>query len=298
MGRPLTSGVRRFWDFRQEPVQEHLARKMIDLLRECGFGYLKIDYNETIGVGCDGAESLGEGLRAQIEAVQAFMARIRRELPDLVIENCSSGGQRNEPSMMALCSVASFSDTHECVQIPIIAANMHRIILPRQNLVWAVLRPQDDARRLYYSLAATLLGRMCLSGDITRLPESSQRIVDEAIAFYRLAVPVIKQGFSRRYGPAVANYAYPQGWQAVVSTNTDYALVVVHTFGGELPPRIELPMPAGYQLAALLTNGAAPQVRGATLEHTPTGNFEGAAYLLRAPATSAHSVESDQKRKR
>ena len=211
MGRPLTSGVRRFWDFRQEWVQEHLAHKMIDLLRECGFGYLKIDYNETIGVGCDGAESLGEGLRSQIEAVQAFMARIRRELPDLVIENCSSGGQRNEPSMMALCSVGCFSDTHECVQIPIIAANMHRVILPRQNLVWCVLRPQDDARRLYYSLAATLLGRMCLSGDITRLPESGQRIVDEAIAFYRLAVPVIKQGFSRRYGPAGGQLRAPAG---------------------------------------------------------------------------------------
>lgn len=290
MGRPLTSGARRFWDFRQEPVQEHLARKMIDLLRECGFGYLKIDYNETIGVGCDGAESLGEGLRAQIEAVQAFMARIRQELPDLVIENCSSGGQRNEPSMMALCSVATFSDTHECVQIPVIAANMHRVILPRQNLVWAVLRPQDDARRLCYSLAATLLGRMCLSGDLTRLPDSSQRIVDEAIAFYQLAVPVIKQGFSRRYGPPVANYAYPEGWQAVVRTNDDYALVVVHTFGGDMPQRIELPVPPGCQVTALLSSGAVCQLRGNTLEYIPTASFEGAACLLRVCSSTAHGA--------
>ena len=74
MGRPLTSGVRRFWDFRQAWVREYLNRRVVDLLKECGFGYLKIDYNETIGVGCDGAESLGEGLRSQIEAVQAFMA--------------------------------------------------------------------------------------------------------------------------------------------------------------------------------------------------------------------------------
>jgi alpha-galactosidase len=290
MGRPLTSGVRRFWDLRQEPVREHLARKMIDLLRECGFGYLKIDYNETIGVGCDGAESLGEGLRAQIEAVQAFMTRIRRELPDLVIENCSSGGQRNEPSMMALCSVASFSDTHECVQIPIIAANMHRVILPRQNLVWAVLRPQDDARRLCYSLAATLLGRMCLSGDMTRLPESSRRIVDEAICFYRLAVPVIREGFSRRYGPPVANYAHPEGWQAVVRITADYALVVVHTFGGAIPQRLELPVPPGCQLTAQLSSGAVCQVRGNTLEYLPTAGFEGAAYLLRVPTSAGDGV--------
>ena len=88
------------------------------------------------------------------------MRSIRQELPDLVIENCSSGSQRAEPSMMALTSVTSFSDTHECVQIPIIAANMHRVILPRQNLIWCVVRPNDSPKRLRYSLAATLLGRM------------------------------------------------------------------------------------------------------------------------------------------
>jgi alpha-galactosidase len=288
MGRPLTSGLRRFWDFRQPWVQEHLAHKMIDLLRECGFGYLKIDYNETIGIGCDGAESLGEGLRDQIDAVQAFMRRIRRELPDLVIENCSSGGQRNEPSMMALCSVASFSDTHECVQIPIIAANMQRVILPRQNLVWAVLRQGDSARRLRYSLAATLLGRMCLSGDITRLPAASQRIVDEAIAFYRGAVPVIKRGFSRRYGPPVPNYAHPDGWQAVVRTNDEHALIVIHTFGGELPQRIELPTPAGSKIIASFAGTNTSRVRGSLFEYAPDEDFEGAAYLLaRLPETDA-----------
>jgi alpha-galactosidase len=281
MGQPLTSGVRRFWDFRQAWVQEHLASKVIGLLKECGFGYLKIDYNDTIGIGCDGAESLGEGLRGQIEAVQAFIRRIRREIPDLVIENCSSGGQRSEPSMMALCSVSSFSDTHECVQIPIIAANLHKVVLPRQNLVWSVLRPQDSAQRLRYSLAATLLGRMCLSGDICLIPAEGQRLVDEAIAFYQQAVPVIKQGFSRRYGPAVLNYAHPEGWQAVVRTNAEHALIVIHTFGGELPQSIELPVPLRYELLASFAGQNAHGSQGAIFTHTPTDNFEGAAYLLR-----------------
>jgi len=290
MGWPLTSGLRRFWDFRQAWVQEYLAQKMIGLLKECGFGYLKIDYNDTIGIGCDGAESLGEGLRGQIEAVQAFMARIRHELPDLVIENCSSGGQRTEPSMMALCSVASFSDTHECVQIPIIAANLHKVILPRQNLVWAVLRPQDDTKRLHYSLAATLLGRMCLSGDITTLPAFGQRIVDDAIAFYRRAVPVIKAGFSRRYGPAVLNYAHPDGWQAVVRTNAEHALIVIHTFGGELPQRVELPIPEGYNLIASFAGANAHQLRNGVFEYHPNENFEGAAYLLGRDAREREHV--------
>ena len=68
-------------------------------------------------------------------------------------------------------------------------------------------------------------------------------------------------------------------------------LVVVHTFGGEIPPRIDLPVPPGSELVAAFSDGAGCQVRGATLEHVPTGNFAGAAYLLRAADTSAHSAE-------
>ena len=287
MGQPLTAGVRRFWDFRQAWVVKYLNRKVVGLLKECSFGYLKIDYNETIGIGCDGAESLGEGLRSHIEAVQTFMRSIRQALPDLVIENCSSGSQRAEPSMTALTSITSSSDTHECVQIPIIAANMHRVILPRQNLIWCVVRQNDSPKRLRYSLAATLLGRMQLSGDITLLLAAGQRIVDDAIAFYHRAVPVIKQGFSRRYGPRVLNYAHPDGWQAVVRTNDDHVLIVIHTFGGELPQRIELPIPAGYELAASFAGANAHQLGDGIFEYCPAENFEGAAYLLRSIRSQA-----------
>ena len=67
---------------------------MIGTLQRYGFGYMKIDYNETIGIGCDGAESLGEGLRRNMEASAAFFEKVRQEVPGIVLENCSSGGHR------------------------------------------------------------------------------------------------------------------------------------------------------------------------------------------------------------
>ena len=73
---------------------------------------------------------MGEGLRQHLEAVQAFIKRFVKRSLKLVIENCSSGGHRLEPSMMELASMASFSDAHEQKEIPIIAANLHRAILP------------------------------------------------------------------------------------------------------------------------------------------------------------------------
>ena len=132
-GKPLTVGTRRFWDFRKPEVNTYLQKKVIDFLRDHNFKYLKIDYNDTIGIGADGAESQGESLRQQVEAVQAFMRSIHEQLPELVIEMCSSGGHRLVPSFLKLASLASTSDAHECDEIPIIAANLHRMVLPRQN---------------------------------------------------------------------------------------------------------------------------------------------------------------------
>lgn len=91
---------------------------------------------------------------------------MRRELPELVIEICSSGGHRLSPAWMQLGTMASFSDAHESIEIPIIAANTARMIPMRHNQIWAVLHPDDDDRRLGYSLAAGMLGRLCLSGEV------------------------------------------------------------------------------------------------------------------------------------
>lgn len=181
-GRPITAGDRRFWDMRKPEVQEYLAEKVIAFLRDNRFDYMKVDYNETIGIGCDGAESLGEGLRQQIGATQAFFARIQRELPELVIELCSSGGHRLVHGFLNLCPMASFSDAHECDEIPIIAANMHRILLPRQSRIWAVVHPEHTLQKLYYQICSGLLGRLCYSGDIFALREEQWQVM-QAVTF-------------------------------------------------------------------------------------------------------------------
>jgi len=171
-GIPITVGTGRFWDLTDERAVDHLSRHVIDLLQECGFGYLKVDYNETIGIGSDHPDDgLGEGLRRQVLASYAFFDRIRARLPQLVIENCSSGGHRLEPSMLQRTAMSSFSDAHELMEIPVIAANLHRLMLPRQSQIWAVLHAADSPQRIVYSLAATFLGRMCLSGDVLDLDE-------------------------------------------------------------------------------------------------------------------------------
>ncbi len=221
---------RTFWDFRNPKVIQYLKEHLIDFLNHYGFGYLKVDYNGNIGIGCDGAESPGEGLRQQMEAVRSFFEEIKREVPDIVIENCASGGHRMEASMMSLTAMTSFSDAHEPREIPYIAANQQNLILPRQNLIWAVLRQDDSIDRIVYSMAAGFLGRLCLSGDIERLSHEQWKAVRDGISLYEQTEQVLLYGTTRVYGEKSSRMRHPEGLQAVVRKNERELLIVYHGF--------------------------------------------------------------------
>lgn len=277
-GIPITAGDRRFWDMRKPEVQEYLAHKVIDFLRENDLDYMKVDYNEDIGLGCDGAESLGEGLYEQILATQVFFARIRRELPNLVLELCASGGHRLCHSFLELACMASFSDAHECDEIPIIAANMHRMILPRQSQIWAVVKGEHPLQKLYYQICSGLLGRLCYSGHPQDLTAEQWAVMDEGTAFYAKAAPIIDRGISTRYGSEIISYRAPKGWQAVVRRGKAQTLVVVHTFGAA-PEAITLPV-GGKIAAQLMREGlTATHLDGQLTVHGLT-DFDAAAFIL------------------
>ena len=249
-GNVITAGGRRFFDMRDPWTKEYLSEKVIGFLEKYGFGYLKVDYNESIGIGCDGAESLGEGLRQNMQATQEFFRKIRQRLPDLVIEICASGGHRMEPSMIRLCDMVSFSDAHEEKEIPVIAANVHRMIPPGQSQIWAVLRSGDTGKRIVYSMANTFLGVMCLSGDVYALSKTQWELVDRGIGFYRAVSPVIRDGHTCFYGTKQKSLRFLKGWQGIVrySDDKEEALCVVHRFTGSSQQRISLPVGAGYRI--------------------------------------------------
>jgi alpha-galactosidase len=211
-------------------VINHLTKSIIQLLKESGFGYIKIDYNDSIGIGCDGAESLGEGLRQRIQATQSFFNQIKKEIPDIIVENCSSGGHRLEPSFLELTSQSSFSDAHEINSIPIIAANLHRVMKPSQSQIWAVIRESDSNNRLYYSIVNTFLGRMCLSGDVLNLTEEQWDIIQEGIQFYHQISDIIKYGKTILYENEIVSYNKPTGEQLVVRELDDKLLIIAHRF--------------------------------------------------------------------
>ena len=143
--------------------------------------------------------------------------------------------------------MASFSDAHECDEIPIIAANMHRMILPRQSQIWAVVKAGQPLQKLYYQICSGLLGRLCFSGEPDALSAAQWTVMDEGTAFYGKAASIIDHGVSQRFGSRIVSYRAPRGWQAVVRRGETQTLVVVHTFGAA-PEAVTLPVGGGLLL--------------------------------------------------
>ena len=98
--------------------------------------------------------------------------KIKAEIPEIVIENCSSGGHRLRAVHDGTgIPGKAFPMRMKRWRFPLIAANMHKVIRPEQrSQIWAVLHTGDSDNRIF--IHAVLLGRMCLSGDIYDLSEA------------------------------------------------------------------------------------------------------------------------------
>jgi alpha-galactosidase len=288
-GRTLQVGNRHFWDFRNPGVWKLLKAKMTDLIRESGFKYLKIDYNESIGIGCDAevaGDGIGEGLRSHLARVEEFLRELRGEIPGLTLECCSSGGHRLVPGLVGLSSMSSFSDAHETLEIPLIAANTHRIIPPHKNQIWAVIRHGDDRHRMEYSLASTFLGRMCLSGEVCLLNVDQLGCLREAIDLYKKVASIIRDGDSYCSRSISKTYRYPKGWQVHRRLSKDgrSLLIVAHSFENKssTTPNIVLP-PGDWELLDHFGAGGA-EIVGDLLLITHEEDFSGSVCLFRKGA--------------
>ncbi len=176
--------------------------------------------------------------------------------------------------------MTSFSDAHETVDIPIIAANLQRLLLPGQTQVWAVLRPEDSTRRLVYSLAATFLGRLCLSGDVHKLSDEQWQFVMETLGLRNEVTDIIRNGFSKRFGPPVVNYHHPKGWQAVLRMRGRRLLAVVHHFDAE-DVELKLPWTGDWRVIRGFQSGrSAPVLRAGCLHCIADGPFSAQVVLL------------------
>ena len=173
-------------DFRNPAVLEHVNEVLDRVVNEYGIGYIKMDYNVEPGIGTElYAESVGQGMLEHEKAYLKWLDEVFEKYPDLVIENCSSGGLRTDYAMLSRYSIQSTSDQEDYTNYATIAANACAGLTPEQAAVWSYPQRNGDEEEVVYNMINALLLRIHQSGHIPELSESRRELVREGIQFYK-----------------------------------------------------------------------------------------------------------------
>lgn len=181
-------------DFRHPKVREHATRVVERLVEEYGIGYIKMDYNIEPGIGTEiAADSFGDGLLAHERAYLNWLDGIFARYPELIIENCSSGGMRMDYAMLKRHSIQSTSDQEDYRRYATIAANSPFGVTMEQAAIWSYPRQEGDEEETIFNMVNAMLMRIHQSGHLTEISDERRLLVKEGIAYYKTIRKDIKQ---------------------------------------------------------------------------------------------------------
>lgn len=184
-------------DYRNPKVVAHADEVIRRLVEDYGVGYIKMDYNINAGIGTEAAaDSFGDGLLQHNRAYLAWLDRIFARYPELVIENCSSGGMRMDYAMLSRHSIQSTSDQENYVNYAAIAAASPSALTPEQSAIWSYpLREGDDEEVVFNMVNAPAAARA---------PKRPSGRTEPATPGTREGSAGLLQGDSRGYSGSVA----------------------------------------------------------------------------------------------
>ena len=182
------------FDMRNEKVRNHLTALVDRLVSDYGLSYFKFDYNIEAGVGTEVASnSYSDGLYEHGLALVSWIDEIQKKYPDLIIENCSSGGMRMDYMQLQHYSLQSLTDAWENRFIVQIAAASPTGVLPEQGCVWSVPRTEFTEDQIASCMVNTLFRRMHLSGKTAFMSDTQRAILHEGVKVYKETRHLIDQ---------------------------------------------------------------------------------------------------------
>jgi alpha-galactosidase len=233
-------------DFRNPKVIAHANEVIRRLVEDYGVGYIKMDYNINAGIGTEtDADSFGDGLLQHNRAYLRWLDSVFERYPDLVIENCSSGGMRMDYAMLSRHSIQSTSDQENYVRYAAIAASSPVGLTPEQAAVWSYPLREGDDEEVVFNMVNALLLRVHQSGHLAELSPRRRELVKEALDYYKSIRKDIPEALP--FWPL--GLPTPQAdWISLGLRKGDRAYVAVWRVRGG-SPSAELPLPfAGRDL--------------------------------------------------
>lgn len=194
-GRVIIDEGRYQLDYRNPEVIAHANRVIDRVVREYGVGYIKMDYNINAGVGTErNADNAGEGLLQHNRAYLSWLDSVFTRYPDLVIENCGSGGMRMEYSLLSRHSIQSVTDQTDYLKMAAIAANCATAVTPEQAAIWSYPLSDGNCEETIFNMVNAILFRIHQSGHLAELSEERLAYVREGIACHHSITEKLNQG--------------------------------------------------------------------------------------------------------
>ncbi len=211
-GKKIGVMGRYFLDYSNPKVYNYMFETIRRMVEDYGADYIKLDYNQDLGVGADGTtESFGEGHEKQSAAYFKWIDDIQKAFPNVIFETCSSGGMRMDYATLSHFSLISTSDQTDYKKYPYIVANFSAAVLPEQGAVWSYpvdgfqfasapatsekANESTSRETVIMNMVNTFLGRMHLASHIDLLSEDKRELIKEGVEYYNSLTPAKKTAF-------------------------------------------------------------------------------------------------------
>ncbi len=221
-GKKVLTMGRYFLDYRNEKVKAYMTETVRRMVEDYGADYIKMDYNEDLGIGTDkNSDSYGEGLEQCAKAYLDWVDELKKQFPKVLFETCSSGGNRMDYETMSHFSIVSTSDQTDYKKYPYIAGNILSGVLPEQAAVWSYpvdsygepnsvftqnekwVEEHISEEQVIMNMINSFLGRMHLASHLELLSDEKLQLVKEGVAYFKTltedklkAVPYLPTGFT------------------------------------------------------------------------------------------------------
>lgn len=226
---PTQSRAQYILDLSRPEVVDYVYESVAAILRSADISYVKWDMNRQftdVGSFYLDQEHQGELFHRYILGVYALQERLTREFPQLLLENCASGGARFDPGMLYYSPQIWCSDDTDAVErlaiqegtallYPLGVIGAHVSDCPNH----AVGRNTPFVTRGHVALFGTFGYEL----DITKISEEDREEIGRQTALYHRFQPLVREGDYYRIASFSENHLY-DCW-SVVSKDRTEALV-------------------------------------------------------------------------
>ena len=217
-GKPLSN--RSVLDFGNPDVLAY-AKSVIDrLVNDYHLDYLKMDFNTQMPLNTDALTPQTDPLYQHYKGLAELWTYMRRRHPKLIVENCSSGSQRQDLTPAAYTDTHWVSDNVDNHMNLMQNYGATRLFPPEMCLHWTVYpNPSDDKMDIESQFLVNMMVHFGLSGRIDQWDDAILKQAKKSIATYKRIRPVLRNADVYHLTPQVDG-SDPRSMQAMQYTDS------------------------------------------------------------------------------